>query len=355
MVMGLTRQMTFWFAALVVFIALLWLLHGVMLPFVAGMVLAYLLDPLANRLEQLGINRLLATLVIIGVFILVFILLVILVAPILFVQLLALVDNLPNYVARLQQLIADSNRDWLNRLVGDSLGGAELGAMVKQGAGGLTVFIRSLWSGGQALISIFSLLVITPVVAFYLLNDWNRVVAAVDSWLPRDHAETIRSLAREIDRAIAGFVRGQTGVCLILGSFYAVAFSVIGVSFGLVIGLIAGLISFIPYVGTLTAFVVSVGVAIAQFWPDWTALIAVVIVNFVGQALEGYVLSPYLVGPSVGLHPVWLMFALLAFGYLFGFVGLLVAIPLAAAVGVLVRFALRQYLASPFYTGMERR
>ena len=156
MAMGLTRQMTFWFVALVVFIALLWLLHKVMLPFVAGMVLAYLLDPLANRLEDLGINRLIATLVIIGVFILVFILLVILVAPILFVQLLALVDNLPNYVARLQQLIAESNREWLNKLVGDSLGGAELGAMVKQGAGGLTVFLRSLWSGGQALISIFS-------------------------------------------------------------------------------------------------------------------------------------------------------------------------------------------------------
>jgi predicted PurR-regulated permease PerM len=353
MAIGLTRQMIFWAAALAVFIILLWLLHGVMLPFVAGMVLAYLFDPLANRIERLGVNRLLATLVIIGLFILIFVLLIILVAPILFAQLLALVDNLPNYVARLQQLIADSNREWLNKLVGDSLGGAELGTMVKQGAGGVTDFLRSLWTGGRALISIFSLLVITPVVAFYLLNDWNRVVSAIDNWLPRAHADTIRALAREIDAAIAGFVRGQSGVCLILGSFYAVSFSFVGLSFGLVIGLIAGLISFIPYVGTLTAFVVSVGVGVAQFWPNWTPLIAIVIINFVGQALEGYVLSPYLVGPSVGLHPVWLMFALLAFGYLFGFVGLLVAIPLAAAVGVLVRFALRQYLASPFYTGVE--
>jgi predicted PurR-regulated permease PerM len=355
MAMVLTRQMTFWVVALAVFIVLLWLLHEVLLPFVAGMVLAYLLDPLANRIEQLGVNRSLATLVIVGLFILVFILSVIVVAPILASQLFALVDNLPNYVARLQALLAESNRDWLNKLVGDSLGGAELGAMVKQGAGGLAVFLRSLWSGGQALMSIFSLLVVTPVVAFYLLNDWNRVIASIDSWLPRDHLETIRALAREIDTAIAGFVRGQTGVCLIIGSFYAVAFSLIGLSFGLVIGLIAGFISFIPYVGTLTAFVVSVGVAVAQFWPEWTPLVAVVAVNLIGQALEGYVLSPYLVGPSVGLHPVWLMFALLAFGYLFGFVGLLLAIPLAAAAGVLVRFALRQYLASPFYTGEERR
>src|SRR5215813_3039018 len=283
----MTRPIAFWTAMLTAVIAVIILLREVLLPFVAGMVLAYLLDPLANRIEALGVNRFLATLVIIGVFILVFILLVILVAPILFVQLLAFVDNLPNYVARLQALLADSNRDWLNKLVGDSLGGAELGAMVKQGAGGITIFLRSLWTGGQALVSIFSLLVVTPVVAFYLLNDWNRVVSAIDNWLPRDHAETIRALAGEIDRAIAGFVRGQSGVCLILGSFYAVAFSVIGLSFGLVIGLIAGLASFIPYVGTLTAFVVSVGVAVAQFWPDWTPLIAVIAVNLVGQVLEG--------------------------------------------------------------------
>src|SRR5262245_12155316 len=199
MAIGLTRQVIFWAAALAVFIILLWLLHSVMLPFVAGMVLAYLFDPLANRIEQLGVNRLLATLVIIGLFILIFVLLIILVAPFPFAQSRAPVHNLPNYVARVQQLIADSNREWLNKLVGDSLGGAELGTMVKQGAGGVTDFLRSLWTGGRALISIFSLLVITPVVAFYLLNDWNRVVSAIDNWLPRAHADTIRALAREID------------------------------------------------------------------------------------------------------------------------------------------------------------
>ncbi|MBI3436808.1 MAG: AI-2E family transporter [Proteobacteria bacterium] len=345
------RQITFWVAALGVLLALIWLLHEILLPFVAGMVLAYLLDPVASRIERIGINRFFATLTIVGLFIFAFVVLVILVAPIVISQLLELIDRLPGYVARLQELIADSNRPWLTKIVGDSIGSVELTTMMKQGTGGLTIFLRSLWSGGQALASIFSLLVITPVVAFYLLNDWHRLVATIDNWLPRDHADAIRRLASDINTAIAGFVRGQSAVCLILGLFYALGLTIIGLKFGFVIGLIAGLISFVPYVGTLTAFVVSVGVAIAQAWPDWTLLAAAVGVNLVGQVLEGYILAPYLVGQSVGLHPVWLMFALLAFGYLFGFVGLLVAIPLAAAVAVVVRFALRKYLSSPFYTG----
>ena len=151
----------------------------------------------------------------------------------------------------------------------------------------------------------------------------------------------MRQLAREIDAAIAGFVRGQTAVCLILGSFYAVALTLSGLNFGLLIGLISGLITFIPYVGSMTGLILALGVAVAQFWPDWSSILMVLGIFLVGQFLEGNVLAPKLVGESVGLHPVWLMFALLAFGYLFGFVGLLVAVPLAATIGVLVRFALR--------------
>jgi len=159
------------------------------------------------------------------------------------------------------------------------------------------------------------------------------------------------ALAREIDDAIAGFVRGQTAVCLILGSFYAVALTIAGLNFGLLIGLLSGLISFVPYVGSMTGLVLATAVAIAQFWPEYTPVVAVVAIFLVGQFIEGYVLAPKLVGESVGLHPVWLMFALFAFGYLFGFVGLLLAVPLAAIVGVVTRFAVRSYLASPLYTG----
>jgi predicted PurR-regulated permease PerM len=270
-------------------------------------------------------------------------------------QLSAFIDRLPSYVTRLQSLIADSGHEWLTKILGERLPDASksVGELMSQGAGWLAAFLRSLWSGGQALISILSLMVVTPVVAFYMLCDWDRMIATVDGWIPRPQRKTVRGLAREIDAAIAGFVRGQTSICLILGAFYAVALALTGLNFGFLIGFMAGLLSFIPYVGSLTGLVVSLGVAIAQFWPNWTPIIAILVIFLVGQLLEGYVLAPKLVGERVGLHPVWLMFALFAFGYLFGFVGLLVAVPLAAAIGVLVRFALRQYRASPLYRGGE--
>ncbi len=197
----------------------------------------------------------------------------------------------------------------------------------------------------------FTLLVVTPVVAFYLLVDWDRMVATVDGWLPLQHRETVRALARDINAAIAGFVRGQATVCIILGTFYAVGLSLVGLSFGALIGMSAGILSFIPYVGSLTGLLLSTGVAVAQFWPEWTWVVATVAIFAFGQFVEGNILSPKLVGRSVGLHPVWLMFALLAFGSLFGFVGLLLAVPLAAAIGVIARHGLRRYMASALYHG----
>ena len=349
--MTLTRQMTFWVLTLVVGVLVLYVLREILLPFVAGMALAYLLDPLANRLERMGVNRLVATLVIIGAVVLIFVLLILMFVPILSAQLGAFVEKLPGYVSRIQAVAMDPNREWLRKIVGDGVADAQISDLVKQGAGWITTFLKSLWSGGQALISIFSLVVVTPVVAFYLLYDWNRMVATVDSWIPLHHRETVHALAREMNEAIAGFVRGQTAVCLILGSYYAVALTLTGLSFGLLIGLASGIITFIPYVGSMTGLVLAAGVAVAQFWPEYTPILTVLGIFFVGQFLEGYVLAPKLVGESVGLHPVWLMFALFAFGYLFGFVGLLIAVPLAAIIGVLARFALRRYLESPFYTG----
>lgn len=349
--MTLTRQMTFWVLTLVVGALVLYALREILLPFVAGMVLAYLLDPLANRLERIGINRLAATLVIIGAVVLAFVFLLFMLVPILSAQLGAFIENLPGYVSRIQAVTMDPNREWLRKFVGEGVADVQISDLVKQGAGWITTFVKSLWSGGQALISIFSLVVVTPVVAFYLLYDWNRIVAAVDNWIPRQNRDTVQALAREMNDAIAGFVRGQTAVCMILGSYYAVALTVTGLSFGLLIGLASGIITFIPYVGSMTGLVLAVGVAVAQFWPEYTPVITVLVIFFVGQFLEGYVLAPKLVGESVGLHPVWLMFALFAFGYLLGFVGLLIAVPLAAIIGVLIRFALRHYLESPFYTG----
>jgi predicted PurR-regulated permease PerM len=352
---GLGRQLTFWIATCVVIILMMWLLREILLPFVAGMALAYLFNPLANRLERLGIDRLVASLAIIGVFVLSFIVLILLIAPILGGQLAAFIEKLPSYIGKLQSVLADPSRPWLQRVLGDKMTStdASLGDLVTQGAGWLAAFMKSLWSGGQALISIFSLVVVTPVVAFYILYDWDRMVARVDGWVPLPYRETVRELAREIDRAIAGFVRGQTGVCLILGSFYALGLTLVGLNFGLLIGLVSGLITFIPYVGSMTGLVLAGGVGVAQFWPDWGSILLVVGIFFAGQFIEGYILQPKLVGESVGLHPVWLMFALFAFGYLLGFVGMLLAVPLAAAIGVILRFALGRYLESPLYTGEQ--
>jgi predicted PurR-regulated permease PerM len=204
-------------------------------------------------------------------------------------------------------------------------------------------------------VNVLVYVVVVPVVAFYLLLDWDRMVARIDELLPRDHAPTIRRLAGEIDRTLASFVRGQGTVCLILGTFYAVALMVLGLQFGLVVGLLAGLLTFIPYVGAIVGGVLSIGLALFQFWGDWWWIIAVALVFQVGQLVEGNILTPNLVGSSVGLHPVWLIFALAAFGALFGFVGLLVAVPVAAAIGVLARFAIEQYKQGRLYRGYESR
>jgi predicted PurR-regulated permease PerM len=352
--MPFRRQLAFWLAALAIFILLLWLLSDILLPFVAGLAIAYLLTPVTDRIEKLGVNRLAAALLIITVVVLAFVYLVLLVAPILGSQLTSFIASVPGYIVTLQSVLSDPSLPWVQKLVGAGFNADQsIADLVTQGVSWITTFIRSLWSGGRALVSLFSLVVVTPVVAFYLIYDWHRMLRAVDGWIPVHQRETVHELAREVDAAIAGFVRGQTAVCLILGSFYAIALSISGLNFGLLIGLISGIITFIPYVGSMTGLVLSLGVAVAQFWPNYTSILTVLGIFLVGPFLEGNVLSPKLVGESVGLHPVWVIFALLAFGYLFGFVGLLVAVPLAATIGVLARFALRRYLQSSFYTGAK--
>jgi len=346
------RQLAFWVGALIVVVLLLWLLSEILLPFVAGLALAYLLTPLTDRIERYGVNRLAAALLIITLVVLAFVYMILLVAPIIGGQLSSFIENIPGYVTRLQTLLSDPSRPWVQKILGAGFSADKsMGDLVTQGVGWLTTFLRSLWSGGRALVSLFSLVVVTPVVAFYLIYDWHRLIRSVDSWIPLPQRETVRHLAREIDAAIAGFVRGQTAVCLVLGSFYAVALTLSGLNFGLLIGLISGVITFIPYVGSMTGLTLALGVAVAQFWPQWTSILTVLGIFLVGQFVEGNVLAPKLVGESVGLHPVWIIFALLAFGYLFGFVGLLVAVPLAATIGVLARFALQRYRESSLYTG----
>jgi predicted PurR-regulated permease PerM len=349
--MSVTRPIMFWIAMLAAVMALVVLLREVLLPFVAGMVLAYLLDPVASRLERSGMNRLIATLFIIGLFVAGVIVLIILTAPIIASELAYLIDKAPLYVRRLQAVATDSGRPWLSKIVGEGLAHAErsVSELTALATGWLEAFLRSVWSGGRELISVLSLAVVTPIVAAYLIYGWNDMLAAVDNWVPPARRDTVRALAREVDDTIGGFVRGQSALCLILSVFYAAALWLIGLNHGIMIGIAAGLISFIPYLGSMTGLVVSTCVAIAQFWPNWTLILLVPAIFFVGQSLADYVLAPYLVGRRVHLNPVWLLFALFAFGYLFGFVGLLIAVPLAAAIRVLLQFALGHYYASPLY------
>src|SRR4051812_11202486 len=332
----------------------LYLVGDILLPFVVGAALAYVLDPLADRLQRIGLGRLGATILILVTFVLFFALALLVLVPIALNQIVSFAEHMPGYVSRLQSLLAEHGGPIVRRIGGEEALAQlqrSIGDLVGQGANWVATFARSLWTGGKAVVGVVSIFIVTPVVAFYLLVDWDRMIATVDSWVPPRHRPTVRQLAREMDGALSGFLRGQSALCLILGAFYATGLWLIGLNFGALIGMLSGLISFIPYVGSLTGLVLAVGVALVQFLPDWTMVIATLGIFFAGQFIEGNILSPKLVGASVGLHPVWVMFALLAFGSLFGFVGLLLAVPLAAIVGVLGRYALQRYQQSPFYKG----
>lgn len=349
------RQVLFWSVTALVAVLLLWLFSGILLPFVLGMVIAYFLDPVADWLERRGLSRMWATVLILALFVVIFTGVIVILVPVIANQIGGFAERVPEYVDRIQVILEDVRTSSIGWLLpeGEANLKQDLGKLVSEGSGIISAFIASLWSSSLAVVNFVSLFVVTPVVAFYMLLDWDRMVDKIDDWIPRQHVDTVRRLARDIDRSVAGFLRGQGSLCLILGTFYGVGLSLVGLNFGLLIGLFAGLVSFIPYVGSITGLVLSVGVALVQFWPDWPWIVAVAAVFFIGQFIEGNILQPKLVGASVGLHPVWLMFALLAFGAMFGFVGLLIAVPSAAAVGVLVRFALTQYLQSEMYFGRQ--
>ena len=333
-----------------VFLIAVYLLRSVLLPFVAGMAVAYLLDPVCDKIEARKVSRTLATTLVTLIFLAISLISLLLLLPILITQLGRLIKRLPGYI---EKITAQVQR--LTELIEARLDGAmaeklqeAFGASADQILGWVTQALTGLVSGGVAFANLLSLLVITPVVAFYLLRDWDHLVARIDSWLPRKHAPVIRDLSKQVDETVAGFLRGQGMVCLLLGLFYAIALTIAGLDFGLIVGLVAGALSFIPFVGSITGLVLSVGLAIFQF-DSWIWVGVVAAIFFAGQMLEGNFLTPKFVGERVGLHPVWVIFGLLAGGALFGFVGVLLAVPVTATIGVGVRFALKQYLASPYY------
>ena len=348
MAVSARKQLQFWGIGFALLCLVLWLLGSTLLPFLLGAGMAYFLDPLADRLERLGMNRVAATSVIAISGILALAAALIFAVPALIGQIQALVAATPDYIANLAAFLGRRYPELFGEHSRLMRSLTDVETMMREG--GMTV-ANTVLVGALGVVQVLLLLVVSPVVAFYLLLDWDRMIANVNAMLPREHALTIRGLARDIDTVLAGFVRGQLTVCLILGTFYAVALMAIGLQYGFLVGMLAGMLSFIPYVGSATGLVLSVGIAAIQFWgqPVWIFVTAGIFLF--GQFVEGNVLAPNLIGKSVGLHPVWLLLALSVFGTLFGFAGLLVAVPVAAALGVIGRFLIDQYMASPLYTG----
>ncbi len=352
MALPVRDQITYWGIAAAVFFVLLWYLGDVILPFVLGGAIAYCLDPIADRFERLGLSRMTATIFITLLAVVLFILLALLVIPTLIAQTLNLVQVAPQIIQTLQGWLTERFPELLDAESTLRKSLQDIAATIQ--SRGVQV-VETLLSSAMSLVNVVVLIVLVPVVTFYLLLDWDNLVAKVDSLLPRDHAPAVRQIAVDIDRTLASFIRGQGTVCLILGTYYAAALMLTGLQFGLVVGFVAGLITFIPYVGAIVGGALAVGLALFQFWGEWIWVAAVAGVFMLGQFLEGNILTPNLVGSSVGLHPVWLIFALAAFGTAFGFVGMLVAVPLAAAIGVIARFAIDQYKRSRLYTGLAGR
>ena len=345
--------MLVWLGVFAALIIVMIVLRGVLLPFVIAMAVAYFLDPVNDKLERLGLSRALATTVLTVAFLIVVFLGIAFLLPALQRQLVDFLANLPRYFQTVKAWAQPAIEHWMSGLDPEDVKRIEdaVGGFSGRGIQYVLGLVGDLWAGGMALVGFLGFLFITPVVTFYLLRDWDSLVRRIDGWLPVRQAEAIRVQAHLIDQTLAGFVRGQGMVCLILAAYYGAGLSIAGLQFGLVVGISAGLISFVPYVGSVGGLVVGVGLALLQFDEAWRVGVVAAIFG-IGQALEGMVLTPKLVGDRVRLHPVWVIFSVLAGGSLFGFVGMLVSLPVAAVIGVLVRFGVSHYLVSPLYHGV---
>lgn len=340
------------FAIAAVIVYLIWLLAPVLMPFAVAAMLAYLGDPLADRLERLGLNRNWAATIVFAVLLVVVVGVLLLLIPLIARQVENLIENLPRYGEWAQNVAWP----WLQarlHLDPHTFDSDRLLAAIKAHIGSIggvaTAVLGKVSRSGLGIAMWLTNLVLIPVVAFYLLRDWDRLVATIDRMLPRSIEPTIAHLAHESDKILGAFVRGQLLVMLALGVFYGASLGLVGLSVGLLIGLVAGLLSFVPYLGFIIGFVAAIIAALVQYG-DWTHVLLVCGVFMVGQLLEGYVLVPKLVGDKIGLHPVAVIFAVLAGGYLFGFLGVLLALPAASVIMVLLRYLLERYRLSDLYT-----
>ena len=344
------RNWIFWLVLFAFFCLTVYTLKSVLLPFVTGILIGYLFNPFAAKFQKLGMNRTLATGLVLLIFLIILVPALIILFSVIYEQISKFIVNLPHYITTIYQK-SEPMLLYLQETFPSLQPEKVKEYMQDNAANTLKIIgriIQKLISSGFALVNILSLLLITPIVAFYMLRDWRPFLKKMDNLLPRKSKNTIRDLAKKIDCTIAGFIRGQLSVCVILGSYYSTGLYFIGLELGVLIGFLAGLISFIPYIGSISGFVVSVAVAYAQF-DSITPAIQVIIVFAIGQFVEGNFLTPKLVGENIGLHPVWVMFALLAGSVLLGSLGLLIAVPIAGIIGVLIRHAIENYKKSNLY------
>jgi predicted PurR-regulated permease PerM len=334
----------------------MWLFSAILTPFVLAGCIAYFLDPPVTRLSRFGVPRGLAAFLLVVGLSAFCLLAILLIYPLLIAQIGVLIARLPAYVAGIGTLVRDA-LERAQEAFGPEVVDAQLRDLVVRQAGAMVTFLGTavgrLIGGGVALFNVFTLLVVTPVVAFYLLRDWPRILGRIESWLPRRSAHVLRQLARDTDRVLSAWLRGQLLCCVILGLYYAAALQLVGLELGLIVGLMAGLLSFIPYVGSFTGMMTALLLAAAQFG-SWGGVGLVMLVFVIGQTVEGYIIYPRLLGDRVELHAVWVIFALFAGGVAFGFLGVLLAVPMAAAIGVVARYWLRRYLESPLYLDPPR-
>jgi predicted PurR-regulated permease PerM len=349
-VTGHRYRVLFWVGVVATLALLFVLLQGILMPFAVSFVLAYLLEPLVDHLTRWRVARGLASLVVLLVFLLAIALVLLLLVPLMQQQVSRLISRMPSLVAAtqdqfghwmaaLQRRLPEAEVARLRELVNDQIGNV---------VGWAGQLLQRMITGGFAVLNIVSLLVVTPVVTFFLLRDWHVMIGHIDAHLPRAQLAVIRQQARTIADTLDGFVHGQAFVCLILAAYYGAALSLAGLESALAVGILIGVLAIVPVAGVAIGFALSLALAALQYG-TWTKILTVVGIFAFGQAVEANILTPKLVGDRIHLHPVWVIFALLAGGKLYGFAGVLVSVPAAAAIGVLVRFALARYRDSSLY------
>lgn len=334
-----------WLLLLIGFAVLFWASRAVLGPFIAGFIVAYLLDPTTQRLVARGWSRWLAAVVVLFLFFAAIIGILLASAPIIEAQVVQLTTSLPKLI--------DNTLPLAERLLDDTRMFANsqeiLANMGNKAIEWFSSSFGSIVAGSLAVVNLLSFIVITPIVAFYLLRDWPGIVIQIESWWPRDKLPVIKALWAEADEALSGFIRGQSLVCLALAVFYAAGWSLVGLDYAIVLGLLAGVLGFVPFLGVIFAVGLSLLIALGQWGFDPLQLGLVIGVFVVGQVLESSVLTPNLIGNRIGLHPVWVLFAVFAGGTIAGVIGVFFAVPVAAVLGVIARHALAHYRNSEFY------